>query len=100
MDRPPPTFVVDPGVLRKFGPVTAGLRVATEVGAASNIGLVPIIVVPVAKVTKRVSYFIEADLPLFLRDTPVVGLNPVGAPTLERELRPSATLLLQTGFGF
>lgn len=86
------TFIVDPGVLRKFGPVTAGVRVATEVGAASNIGIVPIIVIPVVKVSKRLSYFVEADVPLFLRDT--------GIGTADRSLQPSATFLFQTGLGF
>lgn len=81
------TFVVDPGLIRKFKPVSVGLRVATQVGAPTNIGLVPILVVPVTKVTERVSYFLELDLPLFLRDT--------GA-----QMSPSATVLVQTGFGF
>lgn len=81
------TFVVDPGVVRNFGPVSAGLRVATQVGAPTNIGLVPIVVVPVIKLSKRISYFVEADLPLFLRDN-------------GDAMRPSATLLLQSGFGF
>ena len=81
------TFIVDPGLLRKLGPVVAGVRVATQVGAPTNIGVVPIVVVPVVKVTDKVSYFVEADVPLFLRDN---GTS----------LQPSATLLLQTGFGF
>lgn len=81
------TFIVDPGVLRKFGPVTAGLRIATEVGAPANLGLVPILVVPVAKVGEKLTYFVEADLPLFVRD-------------VNGSAQPSASLLLQTGFGF
>jgi hypothetical protein len=81
------TFIVDPGVVRNFGPVSAGLRVATQVGAPTNIGLVPILVIPVIKLSKRISYFVEADLPLFLRDD-------------GKAMRPSATFLFQTGFGF
>lgn len=81
------TFVVDPGIVRKFKPLSVGLRVATQVGAPTNIGLVPIVVVPVTKIGKRLSYFLEADLPLFLRDE-------------GSSMQPSATLLLQTGFGF
>lgn len=80
------TFIVDPGVLRKFAGFTAGLRVATQVGAPSNVGLVPIVVVPV-KLSEKLSAFVEADVPLFLRD--------VGG-----ELTPSATLLFQTGVAF
>lgn len=73
--------------MRNFGPVSAGLRVATQVGARTNIGLVPIVVVPVIKLSKRISYFVEADLPLFLRDD-------------GDAMRPSATFLFQSGFGF
>lgn len=80
------TFVVDPGVVRKFDGFAAGLRVATQVGAPTNIGVVPIVVVPF-KVSEQLSYFIEGDLPLFLRDS---GTS----------MQPSATLLLQTGVSF
>lgn len=81
------TFVVDPGLIRKFKPLSVGVRVATEVGAPTNIGLVPIVVVPVANVTDKVKYFLELDLPLFLRDT-------------GGQMSPSATVLFQTGVGF
>lgn len=80
------TFIVDPGVLRKFDGFIAGLRVATQVGAPSNVGLVPIVVVPV-KLSEKLSAFVEADVPLFLRD-------------VRGELTPSATILLQTGVAF
>ena len=80
------TFVVDPGVIRKFDGFAAGLRVATQVGAPTNVGLVPIVVVPF-KVSEHLSYFLEADVPLFLRDS---GTS----------MQPSATLLLQTGVSF
>ncbi len=80
------TFIVDPGVVRKFDGFAAGLRVATQVGAPTNIGVVPIVVVPF-KVSEQLSYFIEGDLPLFLRDS---GTS----------MQPSATLLLQTGVSF
>ncbi len=80
------TFVVDPGIIRKFDGFVAGMRVATQVGAPTNSGIVPIFVVPF-KVSQRAVYFVEIDVPLFLRDG---GRKPEG----------SATLLLQTGFGF
>jgi hypothetical protein len=80
------TFIVDPGIVRKFDGFAAGLRVATQVGARTNVGLVPIFVLPF-KISERVSYFLEADLPLFLRDD-------------DNKVRPSATFLFQTGFGF
>lgn len=81
------TFVVDPGIVRKFKGWSGGLRVATQVGAPTNIGLVPIVVVPF-KVSEKVSYFLEADIPLFLRQG------------IDGKFRPSATLLFQTGVGF
>lgn len=90
------TFVVDPGVIRKFESFSAGLRVATQVGAPTNVGLVPIIVIPF-KISDKISYFIEGDLPLFLRDTVVAGA-PGAPPTTE--MQPSATFLFQTGVGF
>lgn len=80
------TYIVDPGVLRKFDGFVAGLRVATQVGAPTNIGVVPIVVVPF-KISDKLSYFVEADVPMFLRDD-------------GKEMRPSATLLFQTGVGF
>jgi len=80
------TFVVDPGIVRKFEGFSAGLRVATQVGAPTNVGLVPIVVVPF-KVSERVSYFVEGDIPLFLRDDGT-------------KMQPSATFLFQTGVGF
>ena len=80
------TFVVDPGVVYSFGSVSAGLRVATEVGAPRNIALVPILVKPFA-LGKGISYFVELDLPMFLRDN-------------GDAMKPSLTVLFQTGFGF
>ena len=80
------TFVVDPGVLYDLGPVVLGGRVATQVGAATNVGLVPIVVVPI-KLSDTFRYFVEADVPFFLRDR---GTH-VGA---------SLGLQLQTGIAF
>jgi hypothetical protein len=80
------TFIVDPGVLYKFDGFVAGLRVATQVGAPTNVGLVPIVVVPF-KISDVLSYFVELDVPLFLRDNGT-------------EMRASATVLLQSGMAF
>ncbi len=79
------TLVVDPGVLYSFGSFTAGLRVATQVGAPANFGVVPIAVLPFA-LTDKFTYFVELDLPLFFRDA-----NGVQA---------SVTAQLQTGVAF
>lgn len=80
------TFVVDPGIIRKFDGFVVGLRVATQVGAPTNSGVVPILVVPF-KIGQRAVYFVEADVPLFVRDAGDKALF-------------SATFLFQTGIGF
>ena len=95
-DRNPPgvpdkshtILVVDPGVVYNFGPVAAGLRLAVQIGEGVplNFGLVPIVVVPFA-ITKRLSYFVELDLPVFVFATP------------ERTVG-NLTILPQTGFAF
>ena len=82
----PTTFVVDPGVVRHLGAVALGMRLATQVGALTNFGLVPIVVVPF-KISKQFSYFIEGDVPLFLRDDGT-------------KIQPSASFQFQTGIGF
>jgi hypothetical protein len=80
------TFVVDPGVVRHFDALAVGLRVATQVGALTNVGLVPIVVIPF-KLSRQFSYFVEGDIPLFLRDDGT-------------KLQPSASFQFQTGVGF
>jgi hypothetical protein len=80
------TFIVDPGIIRKFDGFVAGLRVATQVGAPTNSGLVPIFVLPF-KIGNRAVWFLELDVPLFIRDG---GTKAVF----------SATALFQTGVGF
>lgn len=82
------TWIVDPGVIYAAGPVSAGLRIATEVAARTNIGLVPIVVLPVVKIGDKFTYYVEGDLPMFLRD---------GAPD---GLKPSIGLQLQSGIAF
>ena len=81
------TWIVDPGVIYNAGPFSAGLRVATQVGAPTNIGLVPILVLPVAKLSEKLTYYVEGDLPMFLRDT-------------GREMQPSVGFQLQSGIAF
>lgn len=93
-------FVVDPGVVYNFGPVAGGLRLATQIGEGVplNFGIVPIVVVPF-KVTKRLSYFLELDLPVFVTATPGVAATALTAATDSRVIG-SLTILLQTGFAF
>ncbi len=99
-DKSHTIFVVDPGVVYNFGPVAGGLRLATQIGEGVplNFGLVPIVVVPF-KVTKRLSYFLELDLPVFVSasaGTPATALTPA----TDSRVIGSLTILLQTGFAF
>ena len=99
-DKSHTIFVVDPGVVYGFGPVAAGLRLAVQIGegVGLNFGLVPIVVVPFA-VSKKVSYLLELDLPVFVTATAGV---PATALTqgVESRVIGSLTILLQTGFSF
>lgn len=80
------TYVIDPGVVYAAGPVSAGLRVATQVGAPTNVGLVPILVVPF-ELNDTLTYFVEGDLPMFLRDG-------------GSEMKPSVGFQFQSGIAF
>jgi hypothetical protein len=99
-DKSHTIFVVDPGVVYNFGPLAAGLRLAVQIGEGVplNFGAVPIVVVPF-KVSNRVSYFLELDLPVFVfaeAGVPATALKPA----VDDRVIGSLTLLLQTGFAF
>jgi len=93
-------FVVDPGVVYNFGPVAAGLRLAVQIGEGVplNFGAVPIVVVPF-KLSSRLSYFLELDLPVFVMAKPGLPATALTAAT-ETRIIGSLTILLQTGFAF
>jgi len=99
-DKSHTIFVVDPGVVYDFGPVAAGLRLAVQIGEAVplNFGIVPIVVVPF-KITKRLSYFLELDLPVFVFAQAGTPATAIAAATDSRVIG-SLTILLQTGFAF
>lgn len=99
-DRSHTIFVADPGVVYNFGPVAGGLRLAVQVGEGVplNFGIVPIVVVPF-KITKRLSYFLELDLPVFVAATAGVPATAL-TPPVESRVIGSLTILLQTGFAF
>lgn len=107
-DRNPPgvpdkshtLLVVDPGVVYNFGPVAAGLRLAVQIGEGVplNFGIVPIVVVPF-KITKRLSYFLELDLPVFVFAEAGTPATAIAAATDSRVIG-NLTILLQTGFAF
>jgi hypothetical protein len=99
-DKSHTLFVCDPGVVYGFGPVALGLRLAVQVGEGFplNFGLVPIVVVPF-KISKRVSYFLELDLPVFITGQAAVPAT-VTTPGSSSHVIGSLTILLQTGFAF
>lgn len=107
-DRNPPgtpdkshtILVVDPGVVYNFGRFAAGLRLAVQIGqdVPLNFGIVPIIVLPF-KLTPKLSYFLELDLPVFVFGQAATPATAVAAATQDRAIG-SLTILLQTGFAF
>lgn len=91
---------VDPGVVYNFGRVAGGLRLAAQIGEGVplNFGIVPIVVVPFA-INKKLSYFLELDLPVFVHayaGVPATALTPA----VDSRVVGSLTILLQTGFAF
>lgn len=99
-DKSHTIFVVDPGVIYNFGRVAAGLRLAVQIGESvpMNFGIVPIVVVPFT-VTKKLSYFLELDLPVFITAVAGTPTTPT-TPAVASRTVGSMTILLQTGFAF
>lgn len=80
------TFVFDPGVVYNWGSFWTGLRMAMRVPAplgGAEFGLIPIIG-KAFKISDKVSYYIELDLPTFIHQPQDVTF----------------TTFIQTGFGF
>ncbi|MGZ3425362.1 MAG: hypothetical protein ACXVCV_01880 [Polyangia bacterium] len=77
-----------------------GIVLAVQIGEAVplNFGIVPIVVVPF-KINKKLSYFLELDLPVFVfgyAGVPATALTPA----VDSRVIGSLTILLQTGFAF
>lgn len=62
------SLVVAPGLVYNFGAFAAGLRLASEIGADSNIGLIPIINSGLGPVGGG-TWFLEAAFPTFFHST-------------------------------
>lgn len=60
-------LVVDPGVIYDWGGVATGLRVAWQINAPANIGLIPLVNVGIVK-GNGVAWFVEAAFPTFYSD--------------------------------
>jgi hypothetical protein len=95
---PPGTtgLVVDPGIVYNWGGVATGLRIAFDINADTNVGLIPLINFGLADLGGA-TWFIEAAFPTFvhsrLDDTPGVV-----SPGHHAEVAFNA--VLHTGIGF
>jgi hypothetical protein len=70
------SFVVDPGVIFGFGRVALGLRIAFQINADANIGLIPLVNYGLVDLGGA-TWFIEGALPTFYQDKEV-ALSIVG----------------------
>ena len=66
------TAIVDPGVLHSWDRITAGLRVAWQLNANQNIGLIPLVRVALVG-NARANWFVEGALPASVRDKQVTA---------------------------
>jgi hypothetical protein len=64
------SLVVDPGLIYNFGPFAAGLRIASEIGADANVGLIPLINKGLVDLGGGTTWFVEAAFPTFVHATP------------------------------
>jgi hypothetical protein len=84
------SIVVDPGVIYNWGPVATGLRIAWAVQQSANIGLIPLVNLPLVK-GESATWFVEAAFPTFLRHVDA-------ANTTDGKL--AFNVVLHTGVGF
>jgi hypothetical protein len=84
------SIVVDPGLVYNWGSFATGLRVAWAVQQSANIGLIPLLNVPIVH-AGPVTWFVEAAFPTFLRHVDA-------ANTTDGKLAFNA--VLHTGVGF
>jgi hypothetical protein len=75
-------FIVDPGLIYNWGPVATGLRIAFKVGHSANVGMIPLVNLPLLRMA-HATWFAEAAFPTFYEDH-----------------KGSFTAVLHTGFGF
>jgi hypothetical protein len=76
------SLVVDPGVIFPFGKLALGLRVAFQINADANFGLIPLVNYALVDLG-HATWFVEAAFPTFYSDKEV-----------------ALTALLHTGVGF
>jgi hypothetical protein len=68
-------LVVDPGVVYNFGSIAVGLRVAWQLNARGNVGMIPLVNVPLVHLGKA-TWFAEAAFPTFYSDE-TIAFNTV-----------------------
>jgi hypothetical protein len=70
-------FVVAPGLIYNAGPAALGLRVAWQIGAPVNVGVIPLVNFGIAPVGVG-TWFVEAAFPTFISsEDPDVAFNVV-----------------------
>ena len=75
-------LIVDPGLVYNWGSVATGLRLAFQLGQTTNVGMIPLVNVPLVDLG-RATWFLEAAFPTFYESKHV-----------------SFTAVLHSGFGF
>lgn len=91
-------LVVDPGFVYDAGPLAAGIRVAGAIGGATNLGLIPLLNKGF-KIGEDTSFFVELDLPTFLREQPSASSsNSAAAPSTTKAI--AWTTQFHVGVGF
>jgi hypothetical protein len=87
------SLTVDPGIVHDMGSFVLGLRLAWDIQANTNFGLIPLIHKGVAQLGGGANWFVEAAFPIAL-SSGVTGNPPEDKTTF------SLTVVLHTGIAF
>ena len=92
-------LVVDPGIVYNWGSFATGLRLAFKINNITNVGLIPLINVPLADLGGA-GWFVEAAFPTFISSE--LDDTPVGAPApvTTHHARGEFNVVFHTGIGF
>jgi len=92
-------LVVDPGIVYNWGAFATGLRLAFQINSITNVGLIPLINVPLADLGGS-AWFVEAAFPTFVQselDDPAPGSTDI--PT-KHHARGVFNVVFHAGIGF
>jgi hypothetical protein len=92
-------LVVDPGIVYNWGSFATGLRLAFKINSITNVGLIPLINVPLADLGGA-GWFVEAAFPTFISSE--LDDTPAGAPApvTTHHARGEFNVVFHTGIGF